>query len=65
LVVINPTTALAFFRLDSGPATPADTPLLPGGRMVLAVTPFVTAFSAILASGSGNIFATRGFGTQV
>jgi hypothetical protein len=66
VVVTNPTTALAFVRFGADPsvtATPADMPVLPGARVMLAANPLITYAAAVLTSGSGSVWFTRGDGS--
>lgn len=61
VLVFNATGAVAFVAF-SGTATPASTPVPPGGRQLFAGTLGKTA-SVILASGTGAVYLTAGNGT--
>ena len=65
-VVTNTTSALAFVRFGADPsvvATTADMPVLPNGRVMLAVNSLISYASAILISGTGTVLFTRGDGS--
>ena len=65
ILVYNATTAVAFFRLGGASAltaTTADTPVPPGGRMLVDAGPFVTNAAVVLSTGTGNVYFTRGDG---
>jgi hypothetical protein len=65
VLVYNATAATAFFRLGSASgltATMADTPVPPGGRMLVDAGPFVNSAAVILASGTGTVYFTLGDG---
>jgi hypothetical protein len=67
VLIYNAAAAVAFVRFGTNSslqASPTDTPVPPGSRMLMHVGgPFVTTAAAILASGSGTVFFTRGDGT--
>lgn len=67
VLVYNATSSIAFVRFGVGAglvATSSDTPVPPGSRMLMHVGgPFVTMAAAVLASGSGTVFFSRGDGT--
>ncbi len=67
VLVTNATAAIAFVRVDNGTptATAADTPVLPNSARLLAAPSTVNAVAVLLASGSGNVFVTRGSGTAI
>lgn len=62
--VSNPTSAVAFFRTGIGAqtATNADQAVLPGESVVIPMGSGHTHVAAILASGSGNLYAMPGNG---
>lgn len=64
LLVLNTTAAVAFVRFDGNPATPNDLPVPPGGSRLLDIGSYASNASAILASGTGNVFFTRGSGSS-
>ena len=59
--VFNLAGAVAYVRLG-GVASSADLPMPAGGVEVLTVQPGVTTISVVLASGTGNVYATLGSG---
>ncbi|HKM64188.1 MAG TPA: hypothetical protein VJY39_17030 [Acidisphaera sp.] len=66
VLVTNATNAVAFVRLGTSAAvtaTPADMPVLPNSRIVLAANSSIQHAAAILASGSGEVFFSVGDGT--
>jgi hypothetical protein len=67
VLVYNASAAIAFIRFGTAPsivASSTDTPVPPNSRMLMHVGgPFVTIAAAVLASGSGTVFFTRGDGT--
>jgi len=66
VLVFNNAAAVAFIRFGTDAtviATAADTPIPPGGRMLLGVNALVRTASAILAGGAGSVFFTRGDGS--
>ena len=66
ILVFNSTGAVAFIRFGVASGTAAtngDTPIPAGGRMLLDGGPLVTHASAILASGTGTVYFTRGDGS--
>ena len=68
VVVTNTATTLGFVRFGADPsvtATAADMPVLPGSRVMLAANPLITYAAAMLLSGSGSLFFTRGDGSFV
>jgi hypothetical protein len=68
LLVTNASAATAFVRLGADPtvaATAADMPVLPNGRALLGVNPLITYAAALLTTGSGTVFFTRGDGSYV
>lgn len=68
IVITNPTSSLAFVRFGVDPSVTAsntDVPILPNAKLMIAVNPAVTYGAAILGSGAGTIFLTRGDGSYV
>ncbi|HVB68267.1 MAG TPA: hypothetical protein VNE67_10485 [Acetobacteraceae bacterium] len=68
VVVTNTTAALAFVRFGADPsvtASPADMPVLPGARVMLAANSLITYAAAVLASGSGSVLFTVGDGSFI
>jgi hypothetical protein len=66
VLVTNAASGIAFVRFGTDmtvAATSADTPVPAGARLLLGVNPLITTAAAILASGSGAIFFTRGDGS--
>ncbi|GAB0115324.1 hypothetical protein [Acidisoma sp. C75] len=66
LLVFNATASTAFLRLGAGlqtTASLADLPIPAGGRVLLGVSATVTAAAALLSSGSGTLYLTRGSGS--
>jgi hypothetical protein len=66
LLVYNAAASVAFVRLGTagmGPATSGDTPVPPGGRMLIDSGRLVNEASAVLASGTGTVYFTRGDGS--
>ena len=60
------TASVAFVRLGTAgmsPASAADTPVPPGGRMLIDAGRLVSEASAVLASGTGTVYFTRGDGS--
>ena len=62
VLIQNSGSAVAFVRLDAGPATSADMPVLINGQILLDCPTPVTAWSVI---GTGVVYATRGTGTAI
>lgn len=65
VLVYNASTAIAFFRLGGASAltaTIADTPVPPGGRMLVDAGPFVTNAAVVLSTGTGTVYFTLGDG---
>jgi hypothetical protein len=65
VLIYNAAATTAFFRLGgaTGPmATLNDTPVPPGGRMLVGGGPFVSSVSVLLSSGSGMVYFTLGDG---
>lgn len=66
ILVFNNSGAVAFVRFGMN-TTPAastgDTPVPAGARMLLDAGTLVTHASAVLASGTGSVFFTRGDGS--
>ena len=68
VVVTNITASLAYVRFGADPsvtASPADMPILPNARVMLAVNSLITYGAAVLASGSGAVLLTRGDGSYL
>jgi hypothetical protein len=68
VVVTNPTTSLAYVRFGSDStvaASTTDTPVLPNSRVMLALNTLITYGSAVLQSGTGTIFFSRGDGSVI
>lgn len=66
LLVYNAASSVAFVRLGTAgmsPASAADTPVPPGGRMLIDSGRLVSEASAVLASGAGTVYFTRGDGS--
>jgi hypothetical protein len=66
VLVYNASSAIAFLRFGmdgSVPATSADMPIPPGARMLIHAGEFAKSASVVLASGSGNVYLSRGQGT--
>ena len=64
--MFNAASAVAFIRFGADPtlaAASSDTPLPAGGRMLFGVNPLITYGAAVLATGSGTVFFTRGDGS--
>lgn len=66
LLVTNAASDYAFVRLGSVgvSATPADTPVPAGARLLLHAPEPVVAISIVLNSGTGTVFVSRGTGTS-
>jgi hypothetical protein len=65
VLVYNASAATAFFRLGgkSGlSVTTADTPVPPGGRMLVGAGPFVSNVAVVLSAGTGMLYFTLGDG---
>ncbi|MGE4482018.1 hypothetical protein [Acidocella sp.] len=65
VLVYNASSAVAFFRLGGASALSAgvsDTPVPPGGRMLVDAGPFVTNAAVLLSTGTGMVYFTRGDG---
>jgi hypothetical protein len=65
LLIYNAASATAFFRLGGASgltATMADTPVPPGGQMLVDAGPFVSNAAVILSSGTGTVYFTLGDG---
>lgn len=66
MLVFNAAGSTAFVRFGMAgmnPATTADTPVPPGSRMLVDAGRLVTEASAVLRSGSGTVYFTRGDGS--
>ncbi|MCA7118188.1 MAG: hypothetical protein LGL72_01955 [Acidibrevibacterium sp.] len=66
VLVYNASAALAFIRFgmdNSVTATSADVPIPPGSRMLIHAGEFAKTVAAVLASGSGSLYFSRGQGT--
>lgn len=65
VLVTNAANDYAFVRLGiaSQAATPNDTPVPAGARLLLHAPPTVSAISVLLNSGTGTVFVSRGIGT--
>jgi hypothetical protein len=66
VLVFNSTTSVAFVRFGTDStvtATAADTPIPPGLRMLVDAGPFIQQAAVLLASGTGNVYFSRGDGT--
>lgn len=67
VLIYNGTSAIAFVRFgvdNTVVASEDDTPIPPGARMLMHVGgPFVSTAAAVLSSGSGTVFFSRGDGT--
>ena len=66
VLVTNAASDYAFVRLGSAGvlATPNDTPVPAGARLLLHAPEAVTAISLVLNSGAGTVFVSRGTGTS-
>ena len=65
VLIYNATNAVAFFRLGGATGlsvTLNDTPLPPGGRMLVGSGPFVSNAEVILSTGTGMVYFTLGDG---
>ncbi|MDE1883217.1 MAG: hypothetical protein KGH70_04475 [Rhodospirillales bacterium] len=65
VLVYNASTSVAFFRLAAAAGVVAalsDTPVPPGGRMLVDAGPFVTNAAVVLNAGTGSVYFTRGDG---
>ena len=65
VVVTNVSASLAYVRFGADPsvsASPADMPVMPNSRVMLSANFLIGYAAAVLASGSGSIFFTRGDG---
>jgi hypothetical protein len=65
VLVYNASSSTAFFRLTATTgltASMSDTPVPPGGRMLVDGGPFVNSAAVILQSGTGNVYFTLGDG---
>ncbi len=62
--VYNGSTAVAFIKYGSGAqtATSADLPVAPGATEIFNIGPSVDNVAAILSTGTGNVYVTRGGG---
>ncbi len=66
VLVYNATSAIAFIRFGmdaSVVATSADMPIPPGSRMLIHAGDFSKTVAALLSSGSGAVYFSRGQGT--
>lgn len=66
VLVYNASAALAFIRFGMDnrvTATSADMPIPPGSRMLIHAGEFAKTAAAMLASGSGSLYFSRGQGT--
>jgi hypothetical protein len=67
LVLINPTTSVAFFSVGNGSATAtASSPYVvpPNGRAIVEIGPNPTAVASLLLAGTGAVYVLRGNGVQ-
>lgn len=66
VLVTNAAADYAFVRLGSVgvSATPTDTPVPAGARLLLHAPEPVAAISVVLNSGTGTVFVSRGSGTS-
>ena len=65
VLVYNATGATAFFKLGAATgltATTSDTPVPPGGRMLVDAGPFVSNAAVVLSAGTGTVYFTLGDG---
>lgn len=67
LRIVNGTAAIAFVAIGKGTATAttASYPVPPGEAALIAAGPYIDVVAVLLSSGSGNVYATVGEGTQV
>lgn len=66
VLVYNGAGAVAFVRFGMAgmsPATTGDLPVPPGARMLVDAGRLVTEAGAVLASGTGTVYFTRGDGS--
>lgn len=66
VLIHNASAALAFVRFGTDStmvASVADTPIPANARMLMHIGSLVTTVAAVLSSGSGAVFFTRGDGT--
>jgi hypothetical protein len=67
VLVTNAAASIAFIRFGSDSsvtATTADLPVLPNSRAMVAVNSLIRNAAAVLASGTGNVYFTRGDGSH-
>jgi hypothetical protein len=68
LLITNAAATLAFVRFGADSAvaaTTSDIPLLPNSRTILAVNSLIRYAAAILSSGTGSVYFTRGDGAHI
>jgi len=68
VVVTNNSASVAFVRFGSDntvSASSADMPVLPNSRVMLSINSLIGFVATALASGSGNVFFTRGDGSFI
>lgn len=66
VLVYNAASVVAFIRFgmdNTVVATAADMPIPPGTRMLIHASEFSKTVAAVLASGSGTVYFSRGQGT--
>lgn len=65
VLVTNGAAALAFVRVDgsTATATASDIPVPANGQILLQVSPYSSRVAAVLASGTGSVYFTRGTGS--
>jgi hypothetical protein len=68
VLVTNATTALAFIRFGADAsvvANNADMPVLPGSKLLLGINGLICYASILLATGTGEVYFSRGDGSVV
>ncbi len=66
VLIYNASATIAFVRFGTDltvAASPTDTPIPANARMLLHIGSLATTVGAVLSSGSGAVFFTRGDGT--
>lgn len=64
LRVYNSATGVAFWRVGNGAQTAVatDTFVAPGATEVFSIPPLIDNFAVILSTGTGTVYAQRGYG---
>ena len=68
VLVTNAASSIAFVRFGADATVTAnagDMPVLPNSRMLIAVNSLIRSAAAVLVSGTGSVYFTRGDGSNL